>query len=291
VPKTPKEFDAKLRATARLLGCRTRKELCARFRDADPATAFQPDRVSKWMQGLSTPREGRAYEEVARLLGLPHGGTWVAECSAAEFVAAAEALAAEPLADATTGPDNSHICADYHCLSAAWSPYFAGQVIRGRLRISSTGSGLAASYTEVMLGREFPYRGPVIASGRGLLIHLREPVAGTAMNISTHLPAHPVSVLAGVASGLTLVGPDTAPACCRFIALRLRGSPKGGPGGYVAPSDGLATADLRALGLAAPEALGKAVNGFLAAGLGALTNRVTWAEQAQLAALADPLHI
>ena len=47
---------AKLRITAALLGCATRKELCARFRSVNPATEFDLERSYKWLQGRALPR-------------------------------------------------------------------------------------------------------------------------------------------------------------------------------------------------------------------------------------------
>jgi hypothetical protein len=293
----PRDFAAKLRLVARLLGCRTRKEFCTRFRDADPATAFRPDRVAKWMQGTAAPREGRAYAEVARLLGLDRSATWIAECPLAEFEAVARrARAAQPPASppaAATAPgDNSHLYGTYHCFSPAWSSYYPGQLIRGRLTLSAEpGGGLHADYVEVIAGKPTLFRGQAAVTPRGLQMLLREGQAGIGLVLTTYLPAHPSSVLCGMLSGATLLGPDLAPAACRFVALRVPGAPADPPSGYMEPLPEQVTADLRALGLAAMPELGQAVIGFLVGGDRAPADHVAWADQERLTRLADRLHL
>ena len=57
------ELPTKLLVTQELLGCASRKELCARFRDVNPRTEFDLERSHKWMQGRAKPRSGRVYED------------------------------------------------------------------------------------------------------------------------------------------------------------------------------------------------------------------------------------
>jgi hypothetical protein len=290
----PRDVDAKLRLVARLLGCRTRKELCARFRDADPATAFRPDRLAKWMQGAAAPREGRAYAEIAQALRIERSATWVAESTLAEFEAEARrAQDAARAADASSpAGDNSHICGEYHCLSPAWSDYYAGQLIRGRLSLSAgPGGALRADYVEAIAGKPVGFRGPVTATPRNLQMMLREPSAGIGVVLTTYLPGHPASVLCGMLSGATVLGPQLAPAAGRFVALRLPDGAPPGPTGYVAPLPDVVTADLRTLGLAAMPVLGQEVVAFLSGGGRSAADRVGWAEQERLARLADLLHL
>jgi len=49
-------FAHKLSITAAILNCATRKELCARFRNVNPATEFELERSYKWLQGRALPR-------------------------------------------------------------------------------------------------------------------------------------------------------------------------------------------------------------------------------------------
>src|SRR5215475_6468444 len=46
-------FHTKLRMAAAALGCSSRKEFCARFRNVNKTTQCDLDRLSKWMQGRS----------------------------------------------------------------------------------------------------------------------------------------------------------------------------------------------------------------------------------------------
>ena len=64
-----RDFGAKLRITAAALGCASQKDLCARFREANPGTIFELDRSYKWMQGRALPRSVGLYEDWAALLG------------------------------------------------------------------------------------------------------------------------------------------------------------------------------------------------------------------------------
>lgn len=285
----PREVAEKLRIASRLLGCQTRKELCARFVAADPASSVTPDRLAKWMQGAAVPREGRVYEELARLVGLRHPAAWVAEASAADFTAAAEAARrpdAPPNAPSIV-PDHRHFCADYHCLSPAWSPYFAGWLIRGRLRITPGPEGLAATYTEMLAVGPVTFAGAVSVTARNLHFQLREPAAGVSVTLTTHLPAHPASVLCGLMAGTAMVGTDLAPSSSRVVALRLPGRPETGPEGYAEPRLDVVMADLRDLGLRPTPALGRAVLDFLTSRAEGMLDRVAWTEQERLAAIAD----
>ncbi len=293
----PRDFAAKLRLVARLLGCRTRKEFCSRFRNADPATAFRPDRVAKWMQGAAAPREGRAYAEVARLIGIDRSATWVAECTLAEFETVARRARAEqprppPPPPVPPAGDNSHLCGTYHCFSPAWSTYYTGQLIRGRLTLSAEpGGGLHADYIEVIAGKPALFRGQAALTPRGLQMLLREGQAGIGLVLTTYLPAHPGSVLCGMLSGATVLGPELAPAACRFVALRVPETPADPPAGYIEPVPELVAEDLRALGLPPMAELAQEVVGFLVGGDRGPADRVTWADQERLTRLADLLHL
>ena len=294
----PRDFGEKLRATARLLGCRTRKEICARFRAQDPRTVFEPDRLAKWINGVATPREGRAYDEIARLLGLDRPGSWVAAAPLDAFLAAAEAAQSSGAASAAAGRaeaqasyDLGHLHAQYHCLSPAWSPYYTGELVRGRLRLApGRDSRLEATYEEALLDSRLVFAGPVAISVRNLHMALREAETGFCVSLTTCLPGHPASVLCGLLAGVAVLGPEVAPSCGRLVALRLPAGAGAGPTGYAPCLAGTVCDDLRAFGLEPPAELGAAVVAFLGAGSGTVA-RVDWSDQAGLAQLADPLHL
>ena len=80
------ELPAKLQVTQELLGCNSRKELCARFREINPRTEFDLDRSHKWMQGRAKPRSARVYDDWARLLGTVRTPSWLVACTLEAFV-------------------------------------------------------------------------------------------------------------------------------------------------------------------------------------------------------------
>ena len=80
------ELPTKLLVTQELLGCTSRKELCARFRDINPRTEFDLECSHKWMQGRAKPRSFRVYEDWARLLGTERPPSWLIACTVDAFV-------------------------------------------------------------------------------------------------------------------------------------------------------------------------------------------------------------
>ena len=81
-----RDFGAKLRITAAVLGCASQKDLCARFREVNPGTTFELDRSYKWMQGRALPRSARLYEDWAALLGTGRPVAWLQSCTVDEFL-------------------------------------------------------------------------------------------------------------------------------------------------------------------------------------------------------------
>ena len=81
-----RDFGAKLRITAAALGCASQKDLCARFRAANPGTIFELERSYKWMQGRALPRSVRLYEDWAALLGTGRPLAWLQSCTVDEFL-------------------------------------------------------------------------------------------------------------------------------------------------------------------------------------------------------------
>ncbi len=81
-----RDFGAKLRITAAALGCASQKDLCARFREANPGTIFELDRSYKWMQGRALPRSVGLYEDWAALLGTGRPLAWLQSCTVDEFL-------------------------------------------------------------------------------------------------------------------------------------------------------------------------------------------------------------
>lgn len=289
-----RDFGAKLRITAAVLGCASQKDLCARFREVNPRTIFELDRSYKWMQGRALPRSIGLYEDWATLMGAERPAAWLQSCTVDEFLelvcghfeVSREALvaraglgarappeAAEPAAapeprDALPG---HHLAGVYACYSHAWSPYVEGRIIRGTLVIDAAARSppsLLASYIEnVVLGR-VEVHGQVTVSGRSVHVDLADPVQFRLV-MCLFLPGALASVLAGVMSGTSWVDADPQPAATRIMMIRIPGGTAAAleaSNRYLSPAETL-SGDLVALGLrvAEPAELDALLEGFLVA--------------------------
>ena len=285
-----RDFGAKLRITAAVLGCASQKDLCARFHAVNPGTIFELDRSYKWMQGRALPRSIGLYEDWGRLLGTGRPVAWLQSCTVEEFLelvcghfevsrdalfaqaglgAAPRPAGAEPGAeDASPG---SHLAATYACYSHAWSPYFEGRLVRSTLAIEVAAGGspaLSASYTEnVALGR-IEVRGQVTFAGRTIHVDLSRPVRFR-LAMTLFLPGTLASVLAGVMSGASWVDADPQPAATRIVMVRIPGAAAAAlkdSNGYLSLAEEPISRELAALGLpvSAPAELDALLEGFLA---------------------------
>jgi hypothetical protein len=266
-----RDFGAKLRITAALLGCAPQKDLCARFREVNPATTFELDRSYKWMRGRSLPRSARLYEDWAALLGTGRPLAWLQSCTVDQFLqlvseqhkVSRDALAAqarrhgaapsEPFEPEPRGAlFGRHLAGLYACYSHAWSPYFEGRIIRGTLAIEAAGApqALLATYAErVALGR-VQVRGRLTVTGRSVHVDLADPVEFR-LAMSLFLPGRLSSVLAGVMSGLSWVDADPQPAATRIAMIQVSGLTAAAleaSNRYLDASESL-SGDLTALGL------------------------------------------
>ncbi len=297
------EFAAKLRMAASALGCHSRKELCARFRAANPATQCDIDRLNKWVQGRSLPRAGAVYADLALVIGSRRSGVWIAGCTIAEFGAE---LAACTGAEGEMPPEPPHrhaprasglfggmatLFGSFAAYSPAWSPHFRGQWVRGSLRLSAgRNGGVAATYTETLLGREVRLTTDAWIGGRSIHYVVRDPDGDMPLFVSAMIPGPPASVLCGVMSGNAFVAPEPLPSACRILFVRVADSPVLDAGNrYFTPQPGALAADLTALGLNLAEA--DRLDGFARDFLGTAPLQVTPPDQATLSALLDPAHL
>jgi hypothetical protein len=217
-PALLRDLAAKLRLTGAVLGCGGRKDLCARFRAANPATHFDLERSHKWLQGRAVPRSLTVYEDWAKVIGTRKAGSWIAGCSVEAFLEEicglfdADAGALRRLVEVRGGDSGApspassaahYLCGHYACYSWAWSPYYRGKLIRGSLAIAPGGRapGLAATYTEELLGHAVRFLAPALICGRTLHFDLREQQGMSPLFISLILPGPPASALCGVMSG------------------------------------------------------------------------------------------
>ncbi|RUU12169.1 hypothetical protein EOD23_08275 [Mesorhizobium sp. USDA-HM6] len=273
----------KLRLTSALLGTVTRKDLAAAFRAVNPKTAFDLGRADKWLQGRARPRQVSVYDDWATLLELEQPGAWIAESDLASFTAAIAARHGIDGAELERragiqldGPardergTGSGLAGIYACYSRAWSPYYRGQFIKGRLAIEAGpgAHGLTATYRETLPTGQLQLGGPVNPAKRGLYVHLKE-VGGDAQFFLCLFPhTQPVSVLGGYMCGAAIIGPEAQPSITRILLVRLREAAFGAEawGGYL-PAGGSIAADLAGLGIAVehPESVDRQLGQFLSA--------------------------
>ena len=231
------ELPAKLRVTLELLGCNSRKELCARFRQINPLTEFDLERSHKWMQGRAKPRSSRVYEDRARLPGTERPGSWLVACTLDAFldevclVFAADGadlrwraglLDEHPSALETGKAPVHYLCGAYATYSHAWSPHLQGQLIRGSLLIEpGKGPRFSARYREMLPPGPVEPEGAGNLVGRMLHLELHEAGSGAPFYVSAFLPGRPASMLCGIASGATLMGADPQPSATRIVLVRV----------------------------------------------------------------------
>lgn len=304
-----RDIGTKLRLTSTVLGCKSHKELCARFRDVNAHTHFDLERSQKWVQGRALPRSAEVYSDWAKVLGSKRPGTWLAGASI-------EAFAAEMATLFSLGPDimatalptvvkastpttkqapNSYLCGTYAVYSPAWSPYYRGRLVRASLRILlGRSGGLSTTYAEALVGQIVRFPGEVIIGSRSLHLAVRDSDAGYPIFFSFYLPGPPATALAGVMSGCTIVGSDPRPTTSRVVAIRIADdAPVDSSNRYMERGESIA-ADLEALGLAgaALDEVEATVRGVLqdTAGAGRI-EQVTTADQSRLSDALYPAHV
>jgi hypothetical protein len=279
-----REIDRKLRVTAAVLGTITIKDLGAAFRRVNPATPFDTDRAHKWMQGRASPRQLQLYEDWAKLLDLDQPGSWIAESDAEAFLDAVsvrhdrdrETLKRhiEGSSGFAAQPDRGLMLTGiYACYSHAWSPYFRDRIIRGELSIGpgSSPNRLRASYAEVLPTGRLRLEGSISVEKRAVHLDLREPEGDAHFVCFLVPPTPPVSILAGLMCGATIIGPAAQPSVTRIAMVRLpAASPRLSATEAYLPPQGSIAEDLVALGLAIvdPAAVDRHLAAFLAAGSG-----------------------
>ena len=300
------ELPTKLLVTQELLGCASRKELCARFRDVNPRTEFDLERSHKWMQGRAKPRSGRVYEDWVRLLGTDRSPTWLVACTIEAFVEeVCRSFDADPLelkrragldperrVIGKIGPDAVHyLCGTYAAYSRAWSPYFRDHVIRGSLLFEPGRSGrFSARYRERLPSGPVELSGTAGLVGGVLHIELREAGSGAPFYVSVLLSGRPASVLSGVASGATFAGPDPLPSTTRIVLVRApAGSDIDGSNDYLTWEPRAIEANLARLGVQPRPAAAAELCSFLADDAAPDRNQVSQAAHARLAGCFDPL--
>jgi hypothetical protein len=240
-----RDFGAKLRITAAALGCASQKDLCARFRQANPGTIFELDRSYKWMQGRALPRSVGLYEDWAALLGTGQPLAWLQSCTVEEFLellcghfeVSRETLVARAGPGAAPQPEAAapeprdalpgrRLAGAYACYSHAWSPYFEGRIIRGSLVVDAAEGqpGLVATYRETIAVGRVELSGQVTIGKRAVYLDLMDAVEEFRLSMCLFLPGTLATVLAGIMSGATFVDADPQPAATRIFMIRIPGA-------------------------------------------------------------------
>jgi hypothetical protein len=297
-----RQIDRKLRLTAALLGIVGRKELAAAFRRVNAGTSFEVARADKWLQGRAQPRDLQVYEDWSTLLRLDRPGQWIADCDAEAFLDEIcarhgrdrealqrdlEAFGKRP--GLTSSIDLTGTFASY---SHAWS-INRGQLIRGELAIQAAAgqNRLRGTYTEV-LGRDsrVEYSGPIVIGKRAMHFEARDSSGDSQFKFTLFQPSPPASVLGGLWSGATVLGPLALPSVTRVVMVRMpAASPRlRATDGFV-PGDASLAEDLAALGLrvADPAAVDYHLREFLSDGPGGGFDQISAAAYQSLVELFD----
>ena len=227
------DIDRKLRLTAAVLGL-GRKDLAAAFRRVNPRTSFDVARADKWMQGRAKPREAQLYEDWAKVLGLDRPGQWIGESELAAFIDEVGARHGRDSGELRSLLDPSagrtmrewlglSLAGTYVCYSHAWWPYFHGRLIRGELSIAPGRPEQApVHYTENAPPGPLHLEGTIVMDKREVRIEVSDPTAPSCRLHFFLFPASPpVSVLGGLMTGLSLIGPDAQPSVTRIVLIRL----------------------------------------------------------------------
>lgn len=248
-------FARKLSLTAVLLGCGTRKELCARFRAVNPQTEVDLERSFKWLQGRALPRSPTVYEDWARLIGTQRGGTWISACSEDAFLDELCLLygtdrtdlhvrAQRFLGEGGAAATSDALLGQFVAYSWAWSPFHAGELIRGHVAFAEAARGrLDIVYTEAIPGGRIELSGQAARKGR--VIHGNLVARGDEqIDLLLLAPGRPADVLVGLIQGQTIATAELQLASSRIVLFRSATSislPTDQDGSYL-PADPIALA-------------------------------------------------
>ena len=231
------ELPAKLRVTQELLGCNSRKELCARFRELNPRTEFDLERSHKWMQGRAKPRSARVYDDWARLLGTERSASWLVACTLdAFFDEVCRVFAADPVdLKRRAGFDEQggtlarvggaaihYLCGDYIAYSHAWSPYFHEQLIRGSLQIEpGKGNRFAARYRRTLPSGQVELDRCSQSGRPGAASRVARGRQRRAVLYQCSAVGAPGQHVSGVGFRRHPGGPDPLPSATRIVLIRV----------------------------------------------------------------------
>lgn len=147
-----------------------------------------------------------------------------------------------------------YLCGSFACYSYAWSPTYAGRIIRASLTISKiddASSELRARYMENLSFAQLDHVSEVSVLDRILYMDFVDRKRGSWLFANFHFPGAPASALLGVLSGKTYHHPSMEVVATRILAVRvppLASERLADSNRYLTPEYSI-TADLNALGL------------------------------------------
>jgi hypothetical protein len=108
----------------------------------------------------------------------------------------------------------------------AWSPHYAGKIIRSALRIEpDKGRNPRASYSQ-NIGGPYVLVGQAVISTWTLHIQVREPMSGLPLFMTMIVPGSPASAMCGVVSGAPIHSQYPLPSASPIVAVRVPDTPK-----------------------------------------------------------------
>ena len=131
-----------------------------------------------------------------------------------------------------------------------------------------------------------------MTSPKSLLRSLCDLSQHSPVFISLFLPGPPASVMCGVMSGATLVGPESLPSTTRMVVVRVPADATSS-NRYLAPTPGALSNDLQTIGLplAHPIGVDAAIRELLAGGSEDGLNQIPASEQVRLTSLLDETYL
>lgn len=245
------DLAKKLEVTSLVLGCLTRKELCAAFARINPNTVMTLQNSYNWQSGRAAPRSFSLFEDWAAVLRLDQGPHFVMSSSLKEFVQAldgkvvlpdgllqtlgeASAPPATPASGATpaepaparteTGgawQSRALLEGSFLALSLAWSPAQRGRLLAGALSLEVESTRrLSAIYLENVLGRVITFAGEGAEDGQTAQLRLQCEANATSFLMALHLPLVPGNLGGGIFAGHAVYDPDSEPTAGAILLLR-----------------------------------------------------------------------
>ncbi|WPZ34577.1 hypothetical protein T8K17_00245 [Thalassobaculum sp. OXR-137] len=234
--KSHRLFSDKLLMATEALGCRTLAELVGRVRTMDASTPITLDRAYKWAQGRATPRDGKAYHDLAQLLDLGEDGAFVRSCSLEHFKERLSRRYPRWRADDGAGRLSSVARPDpavaawptltterYATYSLSWAAGRGGQVVRGSSRIA-TAPGFTRpriDYVEDTAEGRLTFAGDLRISRNLLMVNFDAAEADVLLSMVLLVSSTPSPAFGGLVIGQSIQPGEARPVCGRLLMVAM----------------------------------------------------------------------